>query len=262
MSCCKKKCGKCDECKLEQGPRGFRGSTGGTGPTGPCCTGPTGLTGLTGPSGTTGPTGPSDGPTGSTGATGNTGLTGNTGPTGPTGPTGSTGPTGPTGLTGSTGSTGATGPTGETGEAAGGAVIPFAGGQIAGITSIAAVDIGFSPGSFPVIIALGPPITGRDGLYFEAPRDGILQNLQARATIGVALTSPIVAEIFVNDTSTGLLVTFPIGTVGLDQLGIPSGGPVAVTTGDKIALRIYTPDAGVVVDIAAGSFFAAGVEYI
>ena len=186
------------------------------------------------------------GPRGFRGATGGTGRTGPTGPccTGPTGPGG--GATGPTGPGGGTGPTGAAGT---------GAVIPFAASAIVALSDVLGADVGFGTSQS---IAINVDGNGLDLLAFDAPRPGTLRNLYVTISTlgGLPLTGDLTAEIYVNDSDTGLAVTFPLGTASGTTLA-DIVNQVAVNPGDRIALRLTTD--GV---IAAGLNVSAGIEYV
>ena len=288
---CKKQ-SKC--CKGSRGPRGRTGPTGPTGPqglvgdTGP--TGPTGPQGIQGLTGDTGPTGPQGligdtGPTGPTGLQGIQGLTGDTGPTGDigsTGPTGDTGPTGPTGGIGSTGPTGDTGPTGAPGL---GAIIPFASGIPAALTTIAGglvgttSLVGFGNSATGVSIVGGTiDLTGGPGIAlnmaFSMPRDGTITSIAAYFSTTVALalvgsTITITAELFSSTTPDNTFTAVPgtavtlspalTGVVGLGAIssGVLTGLAIPVTAETRLLLVFSAEAAGVsLINVVAG--YASG----
>lgn len=235
-----------------QGLPGTPGTPGITGATGPS-DGPQGPQGVPGPQGIPGPQGPQGVP----GPQGPQGLAGDDGPQGPQGPQGvqgPVGPQGPQGIAGPPGADGTDGTDGATGATGSSAIIPFGATVTAGVTSILAADIGFGT-SVPVVV-VGP--VGTDLLAFNSPRAGTLQNLTARIILLAALPTPVIAEIFINNAPTGLLVTFPASGPGT-VLGTPSGGPVAVAFNDKVALRLHTT---ALVAVAVGAVLSAGVEIL
>lgn len=235
------------------GATGAPGATGATGP-GSGATGATGATGLAGATGATGATGLA----GATGATGATGLAGATGVTGATGLAGATGVTGATGLAGATGVTGATGPTGS------GAIIPYASGLPAALTTVlggllnTSSLIGFGNSATGVTITGGViDLTGAAGTLlnfaFSVPRAGTITSLAAYFSTTAALalvgsTVTITAQLFrsttPNNTFTavpGALVTLapPLtGVVALGTIssGLTSGLSIPVTAGERLLL--------------------------
>ncbi|SEL52194.1 exosporium glycoprotein BclB-related protein [Paenibacillus sp. OK003] len=240
------------------GVAGVTGVTGVTGATGVAgVTGVTGVTGATGVAGVTGVTGVT-GATGVAGVTGVTGVTGATGVAGVTGATGDTGATGATGLAGVTGTTGVTGVTGATGS---GAIIPFASGGPAILTTIAgglvgtASLIGFGSSATGIDVvgglidltgtALGPLIN----FAFSAPRDGVITSLSAYFSTTVALsligsTVTITAQLFSSPTPNnsfsavpGAVVTLAPPLTGIIGLGTISSG---ITTGLAIPVTAQT----------------------
>ncbi|WP_413409119.1 exosporium glycoprotein BclB-related protein [Paenibacillus amylolyticus] len=236
------------------GVTGVPGVTGGTGATGAGATGVTGTTGLTGVTGTTGLTGV-------TGATGLTGVTGATGLTGVTGATGLTGVTGATGLTGVTGATGLTGVTGVTGATGSGAIIPFASGGPAILTTIlgglvgTTSLIGFGSSATGVSILGGTiDLTGTIvgpliNFAFSVPRDGVITSIAAYFSTTAALalvgsTVTITAQLFSSPTPNnaftavpGAVVTLAPPLTGIIALGSISNG---ITTGLTIPVTAQT----------------------
>lgn len=233
------------------GTTGATGLPGATGPTGAGTTGVTGATGLIGPTGATGLTGV----TGTTGA-GVTGVTGTTGVTGATG----VGVTGATGTTGATGSTGSTGSTGATGAPGSGAIIPFASGTPAALTTVLGGPlntsslIGFGTNAAGVTITGGTiDLSGGPGLLvneaFSAPRDGVITSITAyfSTTAAVTLvgsTITITAQLFSAPTPDnsftavpGALVTLAPSLTGIIALGTISNG---ITTGLSIPVTAQT----------------------
>lgn len=188
------------------------------------------------------------------------GATGSTGPTGPccTGPTGPEGPEGPEGSEGPEGPEGPGGPTGPTGDAGTpgtGAVIPFGATAIVALSDVLGADVGFGTSQSIVINVDGD---GDDLLAFDAPRPGTLQNLYVTIStlLAVPLDGELTAEIYVDDSPTGLAVTFPIATVSGTTLS-DLVNQVAVLPGERIALRLTTDT-----EIAAGLTVSAGIEYV
>ncbi|KAA8745999.1 exosporium glycoprotein BclB-related protein [Paenibacillus sp. UASWS1643] len=247
------------------------GSQGPAGPAGPA--GPQGVPGPQGPAGATGSQG-SVGAAGTTGAAGNTGATGATGAAGPaggaTGPTGAAGVTGDTGAagiagvtgaTGATGIAGVTGSTGITGATGSGAIIPFASGGPAILTTVAGGLVGTTS-----LIGFGSSATGISiiggtldltgtlvgpliNFAFSAPRDGVITSIAAYFSTTAALTLvgstvTITAQLFSspapNNAFTavpGALVTLAPPLTGLIALGSISNG---ITTGLAIPVTAET----------------------
>jgi len=278
------------------GPSGPTGSTGPAGLTGP--TGPYGPTGFCGGSGTTGPTGPTGlGETGPTGPTGPRGLAGTNGTNGSTGPAGATGPAGITGPAGATGQAGATGPAGATGlsgfigstgaTGATGSIqrfIPFSTGSIQTdeVTINPPVVMGF--GSHQVINPLSSPVQYTQ-YAFTISVSGTLSNLQASADAHYIANTAQTSwtynfTIFKSScsgtenptlgySSTGLnaIVTFPPVTSSTFPTGQyvsvcgTAPGPIAVTSGDRIAVLLTSnlfgsPPAFDEVAFTAGMFYS------
>ncbi|CAM4382813.1 exosporium glycoprotein BclB-related protein [Paenibacillus xylanexedens] len=233
------------------GAAGLAGATGGTG-----ATGVAGVPGVTGGTGATGA-----GATGVTGTTGLTGVTGATGLTGVTGATGLTGVTGATGLTGVTGATGLTGVTGVTGATGSGAIIPFASGGPAILTTIlgglvgTTSLIGFGSSATGVSILGGTiDLTGTIvgpliNFAFSVPRDGVITSIAAYFSTTAALalvgsTVTITAQLFSSPTPNnaftavpGAVVTLAPPLTGIIALGSISNG---ITTGLAIPVTAQT----------------------
>jgi len=257
-----------------QGAAGATGATGSPGPAGGAtgATGATGSTGAVGGAGVTGVTG-DPGVAGATGVTGNTGAAGVAGVTGPTGVTGDPGLAGATGVTGDTGAAGiagvtgatgiagVTGSTGITGATGSGAIIPFASGGPAILTTVAGglvgttSLIGFGSSATGVSILGGTiDLTGTVvgpliNFAFSAPRDGLITSIAAyfsttAALTLVGLTVTITAQLFSspapNNAFTavpGALVTLAPPLTGLIALGSISNG---ITTGLAIPVTAET----------------------
>ncbi|WP_084174582.1 exosporium glycoprotein BclB-related protein [Paenibacillus xylanexedens] len=251
------------------GDPGLTGATGAVGNTGAAglagVTGATGATGDPGLAGATGVTGAGatgvTGTTGLTGVTGTTGLTGVTGTTGLTGVTGTTGLTGVTGATGLTGVTGVTGLTGVTGATGSGAIIPFASGGPAILTTIAGglvgttSLIGFGSSATGVSILGGTiDLTGTIvgpliNFAFSVPRDGVITSIAAYFSTTAALalvgsTVTITAQLFSSPTPDnaftavpGAVVTLAPPLTGIIALGSISNG---ITTGLTIPVTAQT----------------------
>lgn len=241
------------------GPAGPAGPQGVPGPQGPAggAIGATGATGSTGAVGAAGVTGA----TGDPGVAGATGVTGDTGAAGIAGVTGATGATGVTGLTGATGITGVTGSTGVTGATGSGAIIPFASGGPATLTTIAGglvgttTLIGFGSSATGVSILGGTiDLTGMVvgpliNFAFSAPRDGVITSIavyfSTRAALALAgSTVTITAQLFNSPTSDnafnavpGAIVTLAPPLTGIIALGSISNG---ITTGLAIPVTAET----------------------
>ncbi|MEK4273990.1 exosporium glycoprotein BclB-related protein [Paenibacillus sp. FSL R7-0026] len=251
-----------------QGPAGATGVTGATGAAGPAggATGATGATGSTGAVGVAGVTGATGDPgvagaTGVTGATGAAGLAGVTGATGVTGDTGAAGTAGVTGATGATGIAGVTGSTGVTGATGSGAIIPFASGGPAILTTVlgglvgTTSLIGFGSSATGVSILGGTiDLTGTIvgpliNFAFSVPRDGVITSIAAYFSTTAALalvgsTVTITAQLFSSPTPDnaftavpGAVVTLAPPLTGIIALGSISNG---ITTGLTIPVTAQT----------------------
>ncbi|MCF7754684.1 collagen-like repeat preface domain-containing protein [Paenibacillus xylanexedens] len=266
-----------------QGPAGAAGSQGGVGPAGsPGAAGAQGPAGATGVTGATGAAGPAGGATGATGATGSTGAVGAAGVTGATGDpgvagvtgatgaagiagvTGATGAAGIAGVTGATGATGiagVTGSTGVTGATGSGAIIPFASGGPAILTTVlgglvgTTSLIGFGSSATGVSILGGTiDLTGTIvgpliNFAFSVPRDGVITSIAAYFSTTAALalvgsTVTITAQLFSspapNNAFTavpGAVVTLAPPLTGIIALGSISSG---ITTGLAIPVTAQT----------------------
>ncbi|AIQ54469.1 exosporium glycoprotein BclB-related protein [Paenibacillus sp. FSL R7-0331] len=259
------------------GATGTAGATGVTGATGTAgATGVTGATGTAGATGVTGATGTA-GATGVTGATGTAGATGVTGATGTAGATGVTGATGTAGATGVTGATGTAGATGVTGPTGSGAIIPYASGLPAALTTVlgsllnTSSLIGFGNSATGVTITGGViDLTGAAGTLlnfaFSVPRAGTITSLAGYFSTTAALslvgsTVTITAQLFrsttPNNTFTavpGALVTLAPPLTGILSLGtissgLTSGLSIPVAAGDRL-LMVFSASVTAGIDIA------------
>ncbi|MEI2280995.1 exosporium glycoprotein BclB-related protein [Paenibacillus polysaccharolyticus] len=260
------------------GATGLAGVTGATGATGLAgVTGATGATGLAGVTGETGATGLA-GVTGATGATGLAGVTGATGATGLAGVTGATGATGLAGVTGVTGVTGLAGVTGATGATGSGAIIPYASGLPASLTTVlggllnTSSLVGFGNSASGVTINGGIiDLTGAAGTLlnfaFSASRAGTITSLAAyfSTTAGLSLvgsTVTLTAQLFrsttPNNTFTavpGALVTLAPALTGVLSLGTISSGlttglSIPVAAGDRL-LMVFSASVTAGIDVAS-----------
>ncbi|MGF6352400.1 BclB C-terminal domain-containing protein [Paenibacillus sp. 4624] len=260
------------------GATGLAGVTGATGATGLAgVTGATGATGLAGVTGATGATGLA-GVTGETGATGLAGVTGATGATGLAGVTGATGATGLAGVTGATGATGLAGVTGATGATGSGAIIPYASGLPASLTTVlggllnTSSLVGFGNNASGVSINGGViDLTGAAGTLlnfaFSASRAGTITSLAAyfSTTAGLSLvgsTITLTAQLFrsttPNNTFTavpGAVVTLSPALTGVLSLGTISSGlttglSIPVAAGDRL-LMVFSASVTAGLDVAS-----------
>ncbi|AIQ49033.1 hypothetical protein R70723_26365 [Paenibacillus sp. FSL R7-0273] len=263
------------------GATGTAGATGVTGATGTVgATGVTGATGTAGATGVTGATGTAGatGVTGATGTAGATGVTGATGTAGATGVTGATGTAGATGVTGATGVAGTTGATGVTGPTGSGAIIPYASGLPAALTTVlggllnTSSLIGFGNSATGVTITGGViDLTGAAGTLlnfaFSVPRAGTITSLAGYFSTTAALslvgsTVTITAQLFrsttPNNTFTavpGALVTLAPPLTGVLALGtissgLTSGLSIPVAAGDRL-LMVFSSSVTAGLDIAS-----------
>ncbi|MEK5256480.1 exosporium glycoprotein BclB-related protein [Paenibacillus sp. FSL F4-0125] len=270
------------------GATGATGSAGATGATGSAgATGATGVAGVTGATGSAGATG-ATGSAGTTGATGSAGVTGATGSAGVTGATGVAGVTGATGVAGATGATGIAGVTGATGATGSGAIIPYASGLPAVMTTVlggllnTSSAIGFGSTATNIAITGGTiDLTGAAGTLlnfaFSVPRTGTLTSIAAyfSTTASVSLvgsTVTITAQLYrsttPNNTFTavpGALVTLSPALTGLISLGSISSGnttglSIPVTVGERLLL-VFTSTVTAGLDVAAtvAGYASAGV---
>lgn len=238
------------------GPAGPAGPQGVPGPQGPA--GVAGSQGGVGPAGTPGAAG-AQGPAGATGVTGATGAAGPAG--GATGATGDPGVAGVTGATGATGIAGVTGSTGFTGATGSGAIIPFASGGPAILTTVlgglvgTTSLIGFGSSATGVSILGGTiDLTGTIvgpliNFAFSAPRDGVITSIAAYFSTTAALalvgsTVTITAQLFSSPTPDnaftavpGAVVTLAPPLTGIIALGSISNG---ITTGLAIPVTAQT----------------------
>jgi BclB C-terminal domain-containing protein len=246
------------------GVTGIAGAAGVTGATGdPGVAGVTGVTGATGAAGLAGATGVTGatGTAGVTGVTGGTGTAGLAGATGVTGGTGATGVAGITGVTGATGLAGVTGVTGVTGATGSGAIIPFASGGPAILTTIVGGLVGTTSligfGSSATGISLvggaidltGSVVGPLINFAFSAPRDGVITSIAAYFSTTAALslvgsTVTITAQLFSSPTPDnaftavpGAVVTLAPPLTGIIALGSISNG---ITTGLAIPVTAQT----------------------
>lgn len=228
----------------------FQGPPGPPGPRG--ATGDPGATGATGAAGAAGARG-ATGATGATGAVGPVGF-GATGPTGPTGPAGAVGATGGTGPTGGTGATGGTGPTGSS------AIIPFASGLPAVLTTVlggvvgTTSLIGFGNSAVGVsLVGANIDLTGAAGLLlnmaFSMPEDRTITAIAAYFSTTVALTLvdstvTITAQLYSSTTPDNIFVPIPTAIVTLAPAltGVISIGDISngLTTGLAIPVTAQT----------------------
>ncbi|MEK5547227.1 MULTISPECIES: exosporium glycoprotein BclB-related protein [unclassified Paenibacillus] len=200
------------------GPQGAPGPIGAAGPVG--LDGPAGPVGATGPVGAAGPAGPigaagPEGPAGPVGATGATGADGLPGAVGAVGPAGATGVTGVTGITGATGS---------------GAIIPFASGGPATLTTVlgglvgttsligfgsSATGIGLVGDTIDLTGTLVGPLIN---FAFSVPRDGVITSIAGYFSTTAALTLlassvSITAQLFSSPTPNNSFTAIPGATV-------------------------------------------------
>ncbi|MGF9643652.1 MULTISPECIES: exosporium glycoprotein BclB-related protein [Paenibacillus] len=212
------------------GPGGAPGPAGGPGPQGP-----PGPIGAAGPVGLDGPAGPV-GATGPVGAAGPAGPIGAAGPEGPAGPVGATGATGADGLPGAVGAvgpagaTGVTGVTGITGATGSGAIIPFASGGPATLTTVlgglvgttsligfgsSATGIGLVGDTIDLTGTLVGPLIN---FAFSVPRDGVITSIAGYFSTTAALTLlassvSITAQLFSSPTPNNSFTAIPGATV-------------------------------------------------
>ncbi|MEK4730478.1 exosporium glycoprotein BclB-related protein [Paenibacillus sp. SEL3] len=221
------------------GPPGVPGPPGPPGPVGPG--GAPGPAGGPGPQGAPGPIGAAgpvglDGPAGPVGAAGPAGPIGAAGPEGPAGPVGATGATGPDGLPGAVGAvgpagaTGVTGVTGITGATGSGAIIPFASGGPATLTTVlgglvgttsligfgsSATGIGLVGDTIDLTGTLVGPLIN---FAFSVPRDGVITSIAGYFSTTAALTLlassvSITAQLFSSPTPNNSFTAIPGATV-------------------------------------------------
>ncbi|MET3506876.1 exosporium glycoprotein BclB-related protein [Halalkalibacter oceani] len=190
---------------------------------------------------------------------------------GPAGVTGATGPMGPAGVTGATGPAGATGATGPAG---GGAIIPYASGTPAVLTTVlgglanTSSIVGFGLNT-PGVSAVGETIdlSGVTNMAFSVPRDGTITSLAAffSGTAALSLigsTVTITAQLFESTTPDNTFTAVPGATVTLEppltgtiavgdiSNGITTGLSIPVTAETRL-LMVFSADVTAGLDIAA-----------
>ncbi|MBY0013588.1 exosporium glycoprotein BclB-related protein, partial [Paenibacillus typhae] len=191
--------------------------------------------------------------------------------------TGATGATGLAGATGATGATGLAGATGATGATGSGAIIPYASGLPAAMTTVlggllnTSSLIGFGNNVAGVTINGGViDLTGAAGTLlnfaFSVPRAGTITSLAAyfSTTASVSLvgsTVTITAQLFrsttPNNTFTavpGALVTLAPSLTGIVALGtissgLTSGLSIPVTAGERL-LMVFSAGVTAGLDVA------------
>ncbi|MDN4084583.1 exosporium glycoprotein BclB-related protein [Paenibacillus polymyxa] len=286
------------------GPPGAAGPVGAAGPAGPVgAAGPIGAAGPEGPAGppggVTGPTGPTgaDGLPGAVGADGLPGAVGAVGPAGPTGPTGAdglpgavgtAGLAGATGATGVGGATGATGVTGVTGATGSGAIIPFASGGPAILTTIAGGLVGTTSligfGSSATGISLVGGIIDLTGTLvgpvinfaFSVPRGGVITSIAGYFSTTAALTLlgssvSITAQLFSSPTPNNTFIAVPGATVtltppltdivalGTTSSGIATGLAIPVTAQTRLLMVFSATATGISLVNTVVGYASAGV---
>ncbi|WDZ57811.1 exosporium glycoprotein BclB-related protein [Paenibacillus polymyxa] len=274
------------------GPPGAAGPVGAAGPAGPV--GAAGPIGAAGPEGPAGPPGGVTGPTGPTGADGLPGAVGAVGPAGPTGPTGAdglpgaVGPAGATGATGVGGATGATGVTGVTGATGSGAIIPFASGGPAILTTIAGGLVGTTSligfGSSATGISLVGGIIDLTGTLvgsvinfaFSVPRGGVITSIAGYFSTTAALTLlgssvSITAQLFSSPTPNNTFIAVPGATVtltppltdivalGTTSSGIATGLAIPVTAQTRLLMVFSATATGISLVNTVVGYASAGV---
>lgn len=277
------------------GPPGAAGPVGAAGPAGPV--GAAGPIGAAGPEGPAGPPGGVTGPTGPTGADGLPGAVGAVGPAGPTGPTGAdglpgavgtAGLAGATGATGVGGATGATGVTGVTGATGSGAIIPFASGGPAILTTIAGGLVGTTSligfGSSATGISLVGGIIDLTGTLvgsvinfaFSVPRGGVITSIAGYFSTTAALTLlgssvSITAQLFSSPTPNNTFIAVPGATVtltppltdivalGTTSSGIATGLAIPVTAQTRLLMVFSATATGISLVNTVVGYASAGV---
>ncbi|PAC80794.1 hypothetical protein CHI05_15390, partial [Bacillus sp. 7788] len=203
-----------------------------------------------------------------------------------TGATGDTGATGVTGVTGATGDTGATGVTGATGATGSSAIIPFASGTPAVLTTIAgglvgtSSLVGFGSSATGVSILGGIiDLTGAAGtllnMAFSVPRDGTITSFAgyfsttaALALVGTSIT--VTASLFASPTPdnsftqvasvtlapplTGIL------TIGAISNGIATGLNVPVTAETRLLVVFSATATGLSLINTVAGYASAGLS--
>ncbi len=215
-------------------------------------------------------------------------MTGTTGDTGATGVTGVTGVTGATGALGTTGATGVTGTTGVTGAAGAGAILPFASGLPAVLTTIAGglvgttSLVGFGSSATGVsVVGNTIDLTGAAGTLlnfaFSVPRDGTITALSAYFSTTAALslvgsTISITATLYSSSTPdntftpiAGTEVTLAPALTGVISLGTISNGIVTglaipVTTQQRLLLVFSATATGLNLVNTVAGYASAGLS--
>ncbi|OBA05199.1 hypothetical protein A9P44_15510 [Paenibacillus polymyxa] len=213
------------------------------------------LSGNPGPQGPPGPVGPGGAP-GPAGVPGPQGPPGLPGPVGAAGPAGAEGPAGPAGATGATGADGAIGATGVTGATGSGAIIPFASGGPAILTTVAGglvgttSLIGFGSSATGISLVSGTiDLTGTlvgplINFAFSVPRDGVITSIAGYFSNTVALnlagsSISITAQLFSSPTPNNTFIAVPGAAATLTP---PLTGNIALgTTSSGIATGLAIP---------------------
>ncbi|WP_339278714.1 exosporium glycoprotein BclB-related protein [Paenibacillus sp. FSL W8-1187] len=273
-----------------QGPAGAKGDTGAPGPAG--AKGDTGAPGPAGAKGDTGAQGPAGakGDKGDTGAQGPAGAKGDKGDTGAQGPAGAKGDKGDTGAPGPIGPQGATGPAGPQGPPGTGgaaAILPFASGVPATVTTIA----GGLPGTFSLLgfgssvsgvssMAGTIDLTGASGTLlnfgFSMPRAGTVTSMSGffstttamslvgtNVTIQLQLYKASYGNVF--EQVPGATVTLApsltgVIAIGSSSTGVTDGLSIPVEAGSRLLLVASATATGLSLINTVQGYASAGLE--
>jgi len=227
------------------------------------------------------------GVTGPTGATGPAGPAGPEGAAGPAGPQGVAGPAGPAGAIGATGPIGATGAAGATGATGSGAIIPYASGTPALLTTVlggllgTSSIVGFGSSATGISIVGGAiDLTGLTNFAFSVPDDGTITSMAAYLSTSAAVsligsTATITAQLFSSSTPDdtfvpipGAVVTLAPALTGLISIGevssgITTGLAIPVTAGTRLLL-VFSADITAGLDVASviAGYVSAGIKFV
>ncbi|KTS80209.1 hypothetical protein NS115_21065, partial [Paenibacillus jamilae] len=216
------------------------------------------------------------------------GPAGTTGPTGADGLPGAVGAAGPAGATGATGVGGATGATGVTGATGSGAIIPFASGGPAILTTVlgglvgttsligfgsSATGIGLVNGVIDLTGTLVGPLIN---FAFSVPRGGVITSITGYFSTTAALTLlgssvSITAQLFSSPTPNNTFIAVPGATVtltppltdivalGTTSSGIATGLAIPVTAQTRLLMVFSATATGVSLVNTVVGYASAGV---
>ncbi len=188
---------------------------------------------------------------------------------------------------GRTGAIGATGATGAAGLAGSGAIIPFATGPVATMTTVAAgttgiAAFGFAPGfgfsTDPVAITVAGTTVDLTGVLettaFTMPRDGTLTSIAANFTAAAALALPgtsvtVQAQVYTNTNPAnniftavpGAIVTLtpPLAGINQNSSGLVTGLNIPLAAGTRVLLVFSSTATGTTLVTSVTGTASAGL---